>query len=148
MAMNFTEIYVSWVFVQNLGYKIRLVCWGRPLEGRIFYAMLVDAHAARVLFYVSSKPQGIRNLGDQATISCCWLIAKAVWPVTVKVQEHFNRGKPQINPVLVPFLMSIITDFQAFGQIAEHPDVVERVDIAADQIGNLQHSCALNGICG
>ncbi|MNC23608.1 hypothetical protein D3C75_716380 [compost metagenome] len=62
------------------------------------------------------------------------------------LQQCFDGGQAYGHPMFVPGSLLFSGDGQYVLQVIEHPHVVDRMDIAADQVGDFQHAGTLQSI--
>src|SRR5437667_12887847 len=114
---------------------VRLVArrWGN--ERIELHAIFVDPGDRRVGRKAELVPLGIDDLRDEGDVGEAGHVAmaEAAGP-GIRREEPFERLKARIDPVIVPDCDVAFVTTKGVREIAQNPQIVDRVDVAGDNL--------------
>src|SRR4029453_18304491 len=117
--------------VMSLSLGIRLFRGCRVRERRQHQASSLDARQRRVRTQIEMDAARVRELRNEADVGKRWrgaMAERAGWRFAR--QSRPGRLEPDVAPIPIPAVLLRVGRPERAGQVVEHAQVVERVDVA------------------
>mmetsp|Transcript_21958 Transcript_21958/g.86125 ORF Transcript_21958/g.86125 Transcript_21958/m.86125 type:complete len:369 (-) Transcript_21958:4452-5558(-) len=107
-------------------------------KGRQAQAMLVDAHYRREVVQRAVEALGVVDLGHEQAVGQARCVAEAE-AARGRGQTLLDDGQAGGDPMVVPAVHLLLRMAEVVLQIAQHAQIVQRMDVTADVLGQRPH---------
>src|SRR5580704_10609520 len=126
-------------------FRIRLVLGPRPVESRQRHAGGVHRNDFGKLVQWNLEPPRVVDLRHQAEVGDRHRFAAGIWP---GLEQRFERLEAGDHPMMVPGIDRALLLVQLVLQVAQRAGIVERMDVAGDEVGERARLGAPDRILG